>query len=102
MGEIDIAIADEQKRRIAYLRSMAETELMKLPESRSEVAEILGKRVSFTTFRELHDVRLLILVRSDRPRFFGLVTYGTTNGFWVLPDGTQLEVSDKDVLEFFE
>jgi len=99
--EIDAAVANERKRRTAHWRSVARAELLKLPEIQSEVVEILGKRVSFTTFRESHGGRLLILVRSDRPRFFGVVSYGATDGFWVLPDGELAEASDNDVLEFF-
>lgn len=99
--EIDAAVADERKRRIAHWRSVTGAELLKLPEVQSELVEILGQRVSFTTFRESHDRRLLILVRSDMPKFLGVLSYGATDGFWVLPDGTLAEVSDRDILEFF-
>ena len=100
-NELDAAVTNERKRRIAHWRSIARAELIKLPEVQSEVVNFLGKRISFTTFRELHDGRLLILVRSDRPRYFGIVTYGATDGFWVSPDGKLADVSDKDVLDFF-
>ena len=99
--DIDAAVDNERKRRMALLRSVSKADLLKVPEVQSEVVAILGKRISFTTFRESHDERLLILVRSDRPRFFGIVSYGATDGFWVLSDGTLAEVSAKDVLEFF-
>ena len=100
-NELDVAVANERKRRIAHLRGVAGAELLKLPRVQSEVVEILGNRISFTTFRESHDGRFLILVRSDRLRFFGIVSYGATDGFWVSPDGKLTEVSDKDVLDFF-
>ncbi len=100
-NELDAAVDSERKRRIAHWRSVAREELLKLPEIQSEVVEILGKRISFTTFRESHDGRLLVLVRSDRPKFFGIVSYGATDGFWVSPEGKLAEVSDKDVLDYF-
>ena len=100
-NELDAAIAIERKQRIAHWRSMERGGLLKLPEIQSEVVDIIGKQISFTTFREEHNRRLLILVRSDRPRFFGIVSYGATDGFWVFPDGKLTEVSNKDVLDFF-
>jgi hypothetical protein len=100
-NELDITITNERKRRIAHLRSLTVAELQKLPEAHSEVVEILGKSISITIFRESHERRLLILVRSDRPRFFGIISYGSTDGFWVSSDGNLAEVSDEDILNFF-
>ena len=53
-----------------------------------------------TTYVENHaDGRLLVLVRSDEPKLLGLVGYGATDGFWVLPDGTKAQASDADVMD---
>jgi hypothetical protein len=57
------------------------------PASTEEVQSIDGTAL-FTTYIERHPGgRLLVLVRSDQQGIFGLITYGSTEDFWVQEDG---------------
>ena len=92
----------ERSRRIERLRQLSRTELLKLPAQKKEDCEVLDTRVTFTTYIESQtDGRLLVLVRSDRRRFFGLFSSGGTYGFWALPNGALADVTDVEVMDFF-
>ena len=96
------AIDLELKSRLAVLRARPYPELASLPKARTERAVILGKAVSFTVFRETHgDMRLLVLLRSDKPILFGMGSSGRTEGFWVTPADEKAEALDEDILDFF-
>lgn len=98
----DPQIDRERSRRIDELRSMDRKALSALPEVFEEAIQIRGKRVVLTTYVENDaDGRLLVLVRSDEPKLLGLVGYGATDGFWVLPDDTKAEATDTDLMDFF-
>jgi|GEM_PF-2565554 len=101
-ADLDAAVAAERKSRVDALRRMGALALRALPPQNEEKVELLGKPIIFTTYAESqNDRRALILVRSDQQRFWGVVSYGATDGFWVLPDGSFAEVSDNDVLDYF-
>jgi len=92
----------ERSRRIEELRRKDRAALAALPERLEETVDVQGKRVVLTTYVETHaDGRLLVLVRSDEPKLLGLVSYGATDGFWVLPCGAKQEVTDTEVTGFF-
>jgi hypothetical protein len=100
--DLDAAVAAERKSRVDMLKHGGALALRALPPLNEEKVEILGKPITFTTYAEsLNDGRFLILIRSDEQRFWGIVSYGATDGFWVLPDGSFSDVSDNDVLDYF-
>jgi hypothetical protein len=100
--ELEAAILSELRARVATLRKKSYDTLALLPEAKTEEVTVLGKLVKFTAFRESHpDGRLLILVRSDKPIFFGIGTAGTTEGFWALPGGEKREAHGDEISEFF-
>ncbi|HEX4911900.1 MAG TPA: hypothetical protein VFV64_14170 [Permianibacter sp.] len=87
---------------ICELKCRSEVELHIAPPFSSVTKSIMGVDVRFTTFVERYeDGRALFLVRSDRKLAFGLISAGTTSGFWRLPDGKLIDASDNDVLNFF-
>ena|SRR5262245_35883816 len=99
---LDSAILAELKVRLSTLRAKSFEQLLSLPESRTEEARVLGKRVKFTVFREHQpEGSLLILVRSDKPIFFGIGSAGTTEGFLAKPDGEKREAYGDEISEFF-
>jgi hypothetical protein len=101
-SDVDAAIVAELRSRVAALRARAYEELALLADADTDTTAILGKRVTFTVFRESQaDRRLLILVRSDRPIIFGLGTKGTTEGFYVLPNGEKRDAYGDEISEFF-
>jgi len=101
-ADFNARVSHERRSRIETLRGRPPIELRALPSLSTEKTEVLGKLITFTTYAEVQkDGRLLILVRSDEQRLLGMVSYGATDGFWVLPDGSIAEASDKDVLEYF-
>lgn len=88
----------ELRQQVAHLRLLNRNELLALPNESYEEIEIEDETAIFTTYIERYpDGRLLVLVRSDQPGLVGLITYGSTEGFWVQEDGVILEVSEKDI-----
>ena len=84
------------------MREKPYEDLALLREAKTDEATVLGKPVKFTVFREPQpDQKLLILVRSDKPIFFGIGTAGTTEGFWALPSGEKREAYGDEISEFF-
>jgi hypothetical protein len=101
-ANLDAAILAELKTRLAVLRSKSFDDLLSLPEAQTEDAKVLGKPVKFTVFRERQsDGDVLILVRSDKPIFFGIGSAGTTEGFFAKPDGEKREAYGDEISEFF-
>ena len=101
-AELDAAIRAELKARLAVLRGTSFDQLLSLPESRTEEASVLGKRVKFTVFREHQSDRsVLILVRSDKPIFFGIGSAGTTEGFFAKSNGEKRDAYGNEISEFF-
>jgi hypothetical protein len=99
---LDAAILAELRTRLAVLRGKSFDQLVSLPESRTEEASVLGKPVKFTVFREHQtDGSLLILVRSDKPIFFGIGSAGTTEGFFAKSDGEGRDAYGDEISEFF-
>lgn len=95
-------IDGERQRRVLALRQVDRRELLAMQPSLTEEVKIANETVIFTTYVESQqDGRILVLVRSDQPGLWGLVTYGGTDGFWMRNDGLIAEASDNDVLEFF-
>ncbi len=100
--DLDAAILSELRARVVALREKPYEDLALLPEAKTDEATVLGKLVKFSVFCEHHpDRKLLILVRSDKPIFFGIGTAGTTEGFWVLPNGEKREAYGDEIAEFF-
>lgn len=84
------------------MREKSYDALALLPEAKTEEITVLGKLVKFTVLREPQpDGGLLILVRSDKPIFFGIGTAGTTEGFWALRGGEKREAHGDEISEFF-
>jgi hypothetical protein len=101
-AELDAAILSELKARVAVLREKSFEELAQLPETRTEDTAVLGTRVEFTVFRQSQaDESLLVLVRSDKPIFFGIGTAGTTQGFFTWPGGQKRDAYGDEISEFF-
>ena len=101
-AKLDAAILSELKRRVAELRGRSREELVELPEWRSEKTTVLGKVVTYTVYRHHQpDGTLMILVRSDKPIFFGIGTAGTTNGFFVLPNGARRDACGDEIADYF-
>jgi hypothetical protein len=99
---LDDAIVAELRARPASLRAKSYEDLGLLPESNTEQTTVAGKPVSFTVFREWYGERkLLVLIRSDKPIFFGIGPAGTTEGFWALPSGEKREAFGDEISEFF-
>jgi len=102
VSNLDAAIIAELKGRVASLRAQAYEDLALLAEADTDHATIRGKLVTFTVFRERQpDGTLLVLVRSDRPIFFGIGTKGTTEGFYALPNGEKRDAYGDEISEFF-
>lgn len=101
-SDLDAAIIAELKGRVASLRAQAYEDLALLAEADTDHATIRGTLVTFTVFRERQpDGTLLVLVRSDRPIFFGIGTKGTTEGFYALPNGEKRDAYGDEISEFF-
>jgi len=100
-SEINRAIGEEIRRRISFLRAESFPTLCGRPHWASDEASVLGKTVKFTTYVERYGDRLLVLVRSDEPRLFGMVSTGRTDGFWMKSDGGAQECTNADVLDYF-
>jgi hypothetical protein len=101
-SELDAAILAELKARVVILRSKPHEELAGLPDANTDETEILGNRIRFSVFRQVQaDGSLLILVRSDKPIFFGIGSAGTTEGFWSMPSGQTKEAYGDEIGEFF-
>lgn len=99
-ADLDGAVRAERARRLAALRGEPRQRLAALPPQRTEVAEVLGRRVEFTTCADrAHDGRLLVRVRSDEPMFLGLGRRGGTEAFWVGEDGSIAEAMLEDILD---
>jgi hypothetical protein len=43
----------------------------------------------------------MVLVRSDKPIFFGIGTAGVTRGFFVYPNGKKRDAFGNEISEFF-
>jgi hypothetical protein len=100
--DLDAAILSELESRVADLRGKSFEHLLSLPEAGTDQLEILGKRVTFTVFRERQDDgTLMILVRSDKPIFFGIGTAGVTRGFFVYPNEKKRDAFGNEISEFF-
>jgi hypothetical protein len=98
----DDAILAQLEVRLAAVRAKSFDQLRLLPEWLSEDATVLGKRVTFTVYRQDQpDGSLLVLVRSDKPIFFGIGVAGTTEGFFVGPDGEKREACGDEIADFF-
>jgi hypothetical protein len=101
-ADLDSVVAAERRNRVDALRRRGAVDLRALSSLSEEKVQVQGKPITFTTYAETQkDGRLLVLVRSDEQRFLGMVTYGATDGFWVLPDGSFADASDNDVLDYF-
>jgi len=96
-NSIDIAVSKERRRRVDHWRSMSPEELAQLPEIASEVVDVHGHRVMFTTLRQVHGERLLIVLRTARPVFLGAAMQVANDGFWVLPGGEVVEISSQQI-----
>jgi hypothetical protein len=91
----------ELRRRLAVLRLLNRNELLAMPPASTEEVQPLDGAALFTTYIERHPGgRLLVLARSDQQGILGLITYGSTEGFWVQEDGVILEASEKDIRDF--
>ncbi len=91
----------ELQHRVNVLRDLPFSELSSLPIAKTEVAEIEGKQVSFTVFREPQsDGNLLIVVRSDVPAAFGFVSMGSADGFLALPSGEKTVAPENLLREY--
>lgn len=101
-SRIDEEIAAVRSARLNALRTAPRDELMTRHPLVEEQIVIAGVRVTITTYVECYpDDRLLVLVRSDRSRLFGMISFGATDGFWVLANGAISEATDSDVLDYF-
>lgn len=94
---IDIAVSKERRRRVDHWRTMQPDELAKLPETMSEVVDVNGCRVIFTTLRQVHGERLLIVLRTARRVFLGAAMQVANDGFWVSPGGEVTEISSQHI-----
>ena len=91
----------ELRSRVAALREWPLEQLAALPEAKTESAQVAGRTVKFTVFREPQpDGGFLIAIRSDEPVLFGLITMGATEGFLVTPDGAKREAPEKLMREY--
>jgi len=95
-------VSAEIERRLEVLGRLTHEELAALPVARTDREILNDVEVQFTTHVEHYpDGRLIVLVRSDQARLWGLVRSGSASGFWVLPDGCRAPVTDGDVLDHF-
>ncbi len=102
-AKINSVIANERKRMLGELRHKDKKALIELPSIQSSEIEVFDKIVKFTTFIEKQaDDMVLVLVRSDEMICMGIVSAGTTEGFWKLSNGTTKAATEHDVLEYFE
>lgn len=99
--DLDTAVTEERTRQVDHWRQSPLDELSKLPELKSEVVNVNGQRVVFRTFRHTHGDRLLIVVRTERPLFFGAAMHVGDDGFWALPDGKVDEISGSEIKRHF-
>ena len=101
-SKIDQEISKELHNRINQLLAKTFEELSLLPATSASRSIVAATQVEFTVYQEKQiDGGLMILVRSDYPKFFGFVVYGSTDGFFISKTGQISDVPTKTILDFF-
>lgn len=92
------AVESETHTRLEALRQYSPNQLALQGETTAESGTVLGKQVTFTTFREsIPGGQLMVVVQASIPAFLGLGWKGTELGFVIEPSGQVRNATSKEL-----